>query len=144
MRKYQLGFTLVELVAVITIVGVVSIVATPRFSNAGSAALAGRDDLVSALFYVQQIAMARSRLSSDPAFNNPIQIQITGGNLIEVTEGISAAVRRSINMPAGVTIAPNIIRVFTKLGITTETNFTVTASDGSNAVVLLEASGYAH
>lgn len=144
MYKQYRGFTLIELVAVITILGVVAIVATPRFSNAGASALAGRDDLIAALFYAQQIAMARSRSSADPSLNNPIQLQVSGGNLVEVTEGSGATVRYSVNMPEGVTLSPNTNRSFSKLGATTQTTFTVIASDGSNAQVVLEASGYAH
>lgn len=144
MDTHTRGFTLIELVAIITIIGVVAVVAVPRFSNAGASALAGRDDLVAALFYAQQIAMARARSSADPVLDNPIQLQTSGGNLIEVTEGAAATVRRSVNMPTGVTLSPNTTLSFTKLGTTTATNFTVTATDGSSAQVVLEASGYAY
>lgn len=144
MYRCSRGFTLIELIAVIIVLAVISVTAIPRFSNAGASALAGRDDLIAALFYAQQIAMARSRSSADPSLNNPIQLQVSGGNLVQVTEGSGATVRYSVNMPEGVTLSPNTNRSFSKLGATTETTFTVIASDGSSAQVVLEASGYAH
>lgn len=144
MLRCQRGFTFIELISVIIVLGVIAATAIPRFSNAGASALAGRDDLVAALFYAQQIAMARARSSADPVLDNPIQLQTSGGNLIEVTEGAAATVRRSVNMPTGVTLSPNTTLSFTKLGTTTATNFTVTATDGSSAQVVLEASGYAY
>lgn len=144
MQRQQTGFTFLEIIAVIIVLGVISATAIPRFTSAGASALAGRDDLIAALFYAQQIAMARARLSADPSVNNPIQMQVSGGNLIEVTEGAGATVRYSVSMPSGVALSPNTSRSFSKLGTTTATTFNITASDGSSAQVVLEASGYAH
>lgn len=54
----QTGFTLVELVATIILIGILAVAVAPRFSGAGTySEYALRDQLLSALRFVQQRAM---------------------------------------------------------------------------------------
>lgn len=61
--QYQRGFTLIELVTIIIILGIISVVALPRMS-AGDDILAAefRDKVVSSLRYAQKMASSHRRL----------------------------------------------------------------------------------
>lgn len=145
MKRQQLGFTLIELVAIIILVGTVSVVVMSRFGSIGtSAVLASRDDLIAALFFAQQQAMMRA------SSTNTISLQITATNVL-VTEknGVAAPITiHSVNMPNGVTLSTPSISSFTydKLGRTSAETITLTGSGNSSGVsakVKVEASGYA-
>lgn len=139
MRRIDSGFTLIELVAIVVILGVIAASATSRFSNAGASALAGRDDFVAALFYAQQVAMARA------SSTNSVQLQVNAsGTQVTVNQTQAPVNLLSVAMPNNVVIAPAPATLsYTKLGTTTASNFTVTSTDGSNATVIVEATGYA-
>lgn len=138
MRWHQRGFTLIELVAIIVIIGVIAAISTPRYNSAAASTLAGRDDFVAALFYAQQIAMARASAT------NAVSLQVNGaGTQVSVTQTLAPTNLRTVNMPAGVTIsAAPVTLTYSKLGTTTATTFTVTGADG-NATVSVASSGYA-
>jgi MSHA pilin protein MshC len=131
----QRGFTLIELVAVMVIVGVMSVSLFSKLGSIGSAnAQAGRDDLIAALFFAQQTAMARSG----------IQLVVTAST-VSVTENlppITALQGYPLSLPSGVTATPMTFS-YDKLGRTTAGVITLSSSDGS-AIITVEASGYAH
>lgn len=63
MRRRQAGFTIVELVTVMVVLGVLAAVAMPRLTgNTGFAGPAFRGDIVSALRYAQKTAVSHRRL----------------------------------------------------------------------------------
>jgi len=139
MKKLQCGFTLIELIAVMILVGIVSVVLFSRMGSAGSAPIqSGRDDVIAALFFAQQQAMMRSNITVVVDINS---ISISENNApIKV-----AADHYPLNMPKGVTLSP-ITLSYDKLGRTTATNITLTGSGNSNGVsasIRVEASGYA-
>ena len=140
--KQQAGFTIVELIAVMVIISVIAVSFSSLLRDGSSNVLAGRDDLVAALFYAQQVAMARD------SNTNPITFRIINNNTITVEENGSpltdGGVTYPLNMPAGITLAPtNLMRDYDKLGRTTATVITVSGGGGS-AQVTLSASGYAN
>ncbi|MEN0035822.1 MAG: type II secretion system protein [Cellvibrio sp.] len=139
------GFTLIELIAVMILLGILSVALFSRLDSVRvSAVQSGRDDLIAALFFAQQTAMART------GQNRVIRLQISAGQ-ISVTEnvigtGASTKIIYSIAMPRGATLTPAVILSYDKLGRTTPQNIMVTGSGNSAGVtasVRLEGSGYA-
>jgi MSHA pilin protein MshC len=139
MRRGERGFTLVELVTVVILISIISVTLFSRLGSVSSANLhASRDDLIAALFFAQQTAMARS--------NNNIQLIVTAA-AVNVTEAGAPIVVHSkgypLNFSSGVTATPATL-TYDKLGRTTATTITLTATGGLSAIVTIEATGYAH
>ncbi len=133
------GFTLIELITVMILVGIVSVVLVSRVGSVASAPIqSGRDDLIAALFFAQQTAMMRPNITV-----------VIDAHSISVNEN-NVAIRISsdhypLAMPAGVTLSSATL-TYDKLGRTTATNITLTGSGNSSGVsarVRVEASGYA-
>lgn len=140
------GFSLIELITVMILIGIISIVLFSRVGSVGSASIqSGRDDVIAALFFAQQQAMMRSSAT------DRIRLQINpGGILVTETIGVAAPVTlRSVTMPTGVVLTTdhslNPI-TYDKLGRTTAGTITLSGSGNSAGVsarIRLEASGYA-
>jgi MSHA pilin protein MshC len=136
MVRVQRGFTLIELIAVMVIVGVMSVALFSRIGTINKSYVqAGRDDLIAALFFAQQTAMARSG----------IQVVVSATSVSVVENGTPIIVHQQgypLLFPNGVTATP-VTLAYDKLGTTTATVITLTGS-GASASVTVEASGYAH
>ena len=144
MKEQEQGFTLIELITVMILLGVVSITLFSRIGSAGTAPIqSGRDDLIAALFFAQQQAMMRSNITL--AFtSNSISVNESGAPIVGTPYPLA--------MPAGVTLTanPNSIPfslAYDKLGRTTAVTITLTGSgnsSGVSATIQIEASGYAY
>lgn len=138
----QKGFSLVELIAVIIVLGVISVVVLPRFANSDSAAVqSARDQALAALFTAQQIAMARA---SD---DNPIRVTVTADRL-NVTEDGSPVTATGgtypLVLPEGVSISAGTgSYTYDKLG-RTQSGQIVLSRGATSATIRVEASGYAY
>lgn len=140
MRKTVQGFTLIELITVIILIGIVSVTLFSRIDNIKTTNIqAGRDDLIAALFFAQQTAMARSN----------IKLIITASS-VSVTENDAPikvhAQGYPLAFPSGVTATP-LTLTYDKLGRTgsaTANTIVLSAAGGLSASITLEASGYAH
>ena len=137
MQRGERGFTLIELITVMILVSIISVTLFSRLGSVNSANIqAGRDDLIAALFFAQQTAMARSN----------IQLVLTT-NSVSVTEnGTPIKVHAQgypLAFPSGVTTTP-VTLSYDKLGRTTATTISLGATGGLSASIQLEASGYAH
>ena len=112
--KYiQFGFTLVELVVVILIIGILSVSIAPRFF--GVAAYENRkvtDELLSALRYTQQMAMNRGGNIELVLTANNFTVQPTGGGDLQSPDGLRPYTK---NFPNNINPLPNIVR-FNSLG----------------------------
>lgn len=146
MKNAHRGFTLIELITVIILVGVLSIALFNRLGTTGTAAVqASRDDIIAALFFAQQQAMMRSRA-------NNIQVVFTQ-NTVDVQENNNSITQGGqpypLTLPKGVSLStdvPDNKFQFDKLGRTTAGTITLTGagnSAGVSARIRVEASGYA-
>jgi len=141
MKKLQKGFTLIELVTVMILVGVMSIALMTRMGSVNTAAVqAGRDDVIAALFFAQQAAMMRSN----------IQV-VVSSSAISVTENgapVQTPIKYPLAMPSGISLSSSQAAfVYDKLGRTTAGTISLTGSgntQGTSAQVALDASGYAY
>ncbi len=137
MSYNEKGFSLIELIAVMVILGVISITATSRFSDGKAANVqAGRDDLIAALFFAQQTAMAR----------NNIQLTVSAGG-VDVTENGNAIILHKdaypLLFPAGVTATP-VTFIYDKLGRVNTADAVTLSASGNSATVNVDGSGYAY
>jgi MSHA pilin protein MshC len=141
MTTPERGFTLIELVAVIILVGILSITLFSRFGSAATAPIqSGRDDLIAALFFAQQQAMMRSNISLVLTANS-VSVN-ENGNPIRVSNDFYP-----LTMPSGV-VLPALTLSYDKLGrIPAATQIVVTGSGNSSGVtatIQVDASGYAY
>lgn len=137
------GFSLLELMAVILVIAIISVVAYPRFADSDIAAVqTARDQILSAVTYAQQTAMARSSAS------NTIQL-VVNSNSLDVTEN-----RASLQpyqgayletLPTGVVVTSGTgTLTFDKLGRADSARSITLSRGGTSTTIQVEASGYAH
>lgn len=139
MNRSQSGFTLIELIAVMIVIGVLSITLMSRMNSVNNAGVQeGRDSLIAAFFFAQQTAMARST-------GNNIGV-VLGAKSINVTENGNSLIGYPITFSGGVNISPVLSVTYDKLGRTNKpkTIITITHNSGSSASITLEASGYVY
>jgi MSHA pilin protein MshC len=140
MQRRERGFTLIELITVIILLGIISVTLVSRLGSVSTANLqASRDDVIAALFFAQQTAMARRN----------IQLVLTA-NTVSVTENASPIVVHSdgypLKFPDGVTTTARTLS-YDRLGgiINGPAPVIITLSaKGASASITVEATGYAH
>lgn len=140
------GFTLVELVVVILLIGVLSISIAPRFF--GVAAYENRkatDELLSAIRYSQQMAMNRGGNIELVLTANDFTVQLSGGGNLRSPDGI---IPYRKNFPDNITLTPDTLRFnsmgqpVTAAGIPLTVN-TLLSINGINAITIRSNTGYA-
>lgn len=134
----QNGFTLVELVSVLIIVGVLSVTLSSRFSSSGAAKVqAVRDDIIRALFFAQQTSMARPLITL-VVTSGDVSVKENGNDIVVDKDGYP------FTFPPGVT-ASAIVLTYDKLGHTSAGTITVSETAGpASATISIQASGYAY
>ncbi len=135
----QSGFTLIELVTVIVILGLLAVVAVPRFANKGSfESRTVEDKLISAARHAQQLAMSK-------AVSANVQLQTDNTNKrIRITYSESGVQNIDQSIPSDVNIDDATI-TFNKKGEASNlaAQLTINISPGSRSI-LIETTGYAH
>lgn len=136
------GFTLLELIVVIMIVGILAVTAASRYSNQDGFALrANQERLIAALVQAQQLAMS----------GRTVRFSILSGTSYSIYNPESPSVNYdvgSITYPQfvthGVTLAPSSLdRNYNNIGVTRAATI-VLSMGGDSVSVCLETSGYAH
>lgn len=145
------GFTLIELIMVIVIVGILAIYVAPRFYDFNVFQSRGFADQVQAsLRYAQKIAIAQHRNVCVAFTSSSVTLNIASisgassacdMDLISPTGSASYV----INAPAGITFVatPADFR-FDALGKPTNAPQTITISGAANSIVIESETGYVH
>ena len=144
------GFTLVELVTVLVIVGALAVTAVARFNPGTFEARAAADELVAALRYAQEKSMTNTGAP-------PFQIQVTGSGYSVTQNGV--AIPHPVTGAAGytsswsnVSVSPTATISFDGYGEPTllagawsgnQLSFTVTVGSESSGVTLERVTGFA-
>ena len=137
-QRKQNGFTLIEMVTVITIVGVLAVTMIPRFIQPGNfESRTVSDQLISSARQAQQLAMSKANsanvtLNVDDS-NKRIRITYTEGG----TQNIDVSIANTIS------VTPSTIS-FNKNGsadLLTRATINITPNDRD---VCIETTGYAH
>lgn len=135
------GFTFVELIAVLLIVGVLTVVTTSRFTSSAAYELqATRDTLVAAFRSAQQLAMTRSAPVQLSTSSNQIDIRIDsdGNNTFDVSESVTMDGKRyPISIRTSQSLDPATF-LFDRLGRTSAANLDLT--QGSSSVLIAVSS----
>lgn len=146
LSKRHCGFTMVELIVTMIVIGIMAVVAVPRFSGINSFDARGAgDQAASYLRFAQKSALAQRHyvtitVSNDPATSPVLKIGTACGAATDLAYPGRFQVARNITISGGTTIC------FDTLGGTTATvNLTFSADGSVVRTVTVEAvTGYVH
>lgn len=144
---YNIGFTLVELIVVILIVGILSVSVAPRFFGVTSYEnRQATDELLSALRYSQQMAMNRGGGIHLVLTANNFTVQRSDGTGLRSPDG---RIPYTKPFPNNINVTPGTVR-YNALGqpvdavnIPLTTDITININ-GSPAITIEANTGYAH
>ncbi len=136
----QKGFTLVELIVVILLIGILSISIAPRFFAVSSYEdRKASDELRSALRHTQQLAMNRGGNIQLLLTATNLTVQQTDGTALRSPDGHMPYVK---TFPSNVTVSPVPSTItFDTLG---RPNAGYTFTVGSKTIIVEQETGYAH
>ena len=139
-KHHQHGFTLIELVTVLTILGLLAVAVVPRFAATSSfESRTVEDQLISAYRQAQQLALSK-------AINANVQVLADSGNnriRISYEEGGTQTVDIAIARNASLSASTNPISFKKNGDANIGTQQTITISPGTRSVCI-ETTGYVH
>jgi MSHA pilin protein MshC len=135
--EHHNGFTLIELVTVITILGVLAVFAAPKFLQSTSfESRTTQDLLLRTAQEAQQLAMTQGSGAN-------VQLQIDNSNKrLRIQYTLGGTQTRDYPIPAGITVTDATLS-YTALGDATPASTVVINADTTRRVCI-ETTGYAH
>ena len=134
--KQHRGFTLVEMVAVIVILGIMAFVAMPRFMDRGGVDARGFfDQAQSVIRYAQKTAIAQRRVIFVQATANTISACFDAACANPVPDPAAAGGNLVITAPNGVTIIPPSSALFGFNALGSPVDATTLTVLGANLIV---------
>lgn len=139
MDQGENGFTLIELISIVVILGVISVVTAAKFGGSGTTQLqASRDSVVAALLVAQQRAMAQMAPVRAVIGTNQVDIeQYDGAAWQSIRVG---AIQYPIVLMPGQTLTPTPTFTYDRLGRTT--GATLTLQGSGSATIAVSDSGF--
>jgi prepilin-type N-terminal cleavage/methylation domain len=129
--KRSAGFTLIELIIVIVILGILAVTAAPKFINLQNDArtstvngLKGAVAAASSMVYSKAIIAGQDKLSSGSVLINGVSTALTAGYPNATSAGIGIVVDAPSSDWTGAVSAANSSYVFTPAGMTSGANAT--------------------
>jgi MSHA pilin protein MshC len=144
--KPSTGFTLIELVMVIIILGILSVAAIPRFfDNSIFQARGFADQLLATLRYAQKSAIAEHRLVCADMTVSTITLTIDRFSTGSCSEALNLPDRTgsSITAPTGITLSPATALTFDALGRANST-ISITISGVTTPITVVAETGYVY
>ncbi len=146
------GFTMIELVAVMVLVSVLSFVAVARLGNVGEVnAMGFAEQLASSMRFAQKAAIAQRRLVYVDVDTTARRLRACLDSAVPCASPLAAPAGGNLDVtaPAGTALASNVTQFsFDGLGrpsATSQVQLVLTAGDGQSFQVLVEVdSGYVH
>ncbi len=140
-RLKQSGFSLIELMAVMVITGILSATAFVKFSPSDIDLQTAKSDLLAALVYARETAMARSDGLSNISVvlsSSSIDVRINNASVDSVSQQYPLSLKSSVSITGGTGTLS-----FNRLGETSEHSITLTQGASSD-VVTISGVGYAY
>jgi prepilin-type N-terminal cleavage/methylation domain-containing protein len=137
----QAGFSLVELIAVMIIVGVLATTASVKFSPSDIDLQAAKADVLAALIFSREIAMARSDGSSAVTFittSSSIDVRVNNASIASASHSYPVTLKDSVTITAGVGTLS-----FNRLGESNPHSLTL-SQDGFTDAITISGVGYAY
>lgn len=107
------GFTIVELIITITIIGILAGVAIPRFVSRDSFDSAGfTDQVVSITRYAQKAAIAKRRNVCVAITANAVSLSYSNAGLCDTALNLPSDQSNTLNAPNGVTLSSTIANFY--------------------------------
>jgi len=132
------GFSLVEVITVLVILGILAVVAVPRFADKSNfPERATQDQIIALARYTQQLAMARGASDAVTLILNDNSLQVTIDGAPTMLPG-GTGTNRVFEQVA----ISNASVAYSALGETAATTLTITGE--ASRQVCIESTGYAH
>ena len=142
------GFTLVELIVIIAVVGILAVVALPRLQDQEFKQRAFHDETLAALRYAQKAAVAQRRTVCVSASASSITLTIadTAGNTTCNTNlaGPSGGSPYTVTAPSGVSYSAFASFTFSSLGQPSGGAKTFQVSGVADSITVEAETGYVH